>query len=103
VRMLSNLLAPGSQLAFTYFAPAFLANRSTTTRLVRRLVARGGEPWRFAWEPSALPAWLAERGFALESDEQTGELAQRYLPPEFARRVELDHRRIAVAGRSARA
>jgi methyltransferase (TIGR00027 family) len=101
VRMMGDLLAPGSQLAFTYFAPAFLENPSTTTRLVRKLVAHRGEPWRFAWEPSALPGWLKDRGFALESDDQTGELAGRYLPEEFARRVELDHRRIAVARRGA--
>jgi methyltransferase (TIGR00027 family) len=90
-------LAPGSVLVFTYFTPAFLAHASLMTRLVRRRVARGGEPWRFGWEPSALPSWLAARGFVLESDDDIGTLAARFLPPEFASRLKGDSRRVAVA------
>jgi hypothetical protein len=45
-------------------------------------------------------ARLKARGFVFESDEQTGELARRYLPPDFARRMQLDHGRIAVARRA---
>ncbi len=99
VAMLRALLAPGSTLAFTYFTRARLERPSLGTRFLRRFVARGGEPWRFGWEPRELAPWLHQRGFALERDDETAALGQTYLPPEFSRRLVPDQRRIAVARR----
>jgi methyltransferase (TIGR00027 family) len=99
VAMLRALLAPGSTLAFTYFTRARIEKPSMKTRVLRRVVAHGGEPWRFGWEPSELAPWLSERGFRLERDDETAALGQAYLPADLARRLRMDQRRIAVARR----
>jgi methyltransferase (TIGR00027 family) len=99
--MLADLLAPGSVVAFTYFAKAFLAAPGWRDRLMRRFVASHGEPWIFGWEPDRLPAWLAPRGFALEHDDSTVALAARWLPPDLVARLKEDQRRIALARRNA--
>ncbi len=97
--MLAELLAPGSAVAFTYFAKGLLAAPGWRDRLMRRFVARRGEPWVFGWEPGRLPAWLAVRGFALEHDDSTVSLAARWLPRDLAARLQEDQRRIALARR----
>jgi methyltransferase (TIGR00027 family) len=97
VAMLRELLAPGSTLALTYFGRERLDRPSVRTRLVQRFVARQGEPWTFGWKPSELAAWMQERGFALESDDDSSDLAHEYLPADFAKRVKIEHRRIAIA------
>jgi methyltransferase (TIGR00027 family) len=103
--LLRDLLPAGSVLAFTYFGLGLIARPSARTRLLMRALARGGEPWRWGWEPAALPSWLAARGFTLRSDEGTAALGARWLPPELARRLREDSsheaRRIAVAERRA--
>jgi methyltransferase (TIGR00027 family) len=98
-RMLADLLAPGSIVAFTYFSKAFLAAPRWRDRLMRQFVASHGEPWIFGWEPERLPAWLAARGFALERDDSTLALAGQWLPPHLAARLKEDQRRIALACR----
>jgi methyltransferase (TIGR00027 family) len=90
--MLADLLAPGSVVAFTYFAKGLLASPARRDRLMRQFVASHGEPWIFGWEPDRLPAWLATRGFALEHDDSTAALAARWLPPDMAARVKEDQR-----------
>jgi methyltransferase (TIGR00027 family) len=100
VAMLRELLTPRSTLALTYFGRERLENPSVGMRIVRRFVARQGEPWRFGWSPRELPGWLEERGFALERDDDTADLARQYLPAEFARRLVIEHRRIAIARRA---
>jgi O-methyltransferase involved in polyketide biosynthesis len=100
VAMLRTLLAPGSTLALTYFGRERLERPSLGTRLVHRLVRRHGEPWRFGWDPAELPAWMTERGFHVERDEDTATFAQEYLPERFARRIGLEHRRIALVRRA---
>jgi methyltransferase (TIGR00027 family) len=97
--MLKELLAPGSVVAFTYFSLERLRSRRLRERFFRHFVARGGEPFRFGWEPGTLPAWLSARGFALERDDTMGVLAKRWLPERFAAFLEGDLRRIAVATR----
>jgi methyltransferase (TIGR00027 family) len=97
--MLADLLAPGSVVAFTYFAKGLLASPARRDRLMRRFVASHGEPWIFGWEPDRLPAWLAARGFALEHDHSTAVLAARWLPPDLAARVKEDQRRVVLARR----
>jgi methyltransferase (TIGR00027 family) len=98
--VLADLLAPGSAVAFTYFAKGLLASPARRDRLMRRFVASHGEPWIFGWEPDQLPAWLAARGFALEHDDSTAALAARWLPPDLAARVKEDQRRIVLARRA---
>jgi len=97
--MLRELLANGSVLAFTYFSLDGLRAMSLSERLIRHVVARAGEPWRFGWEPSSLLSWLSARGFALEHDDTTATLAARCLPKEFAAKLRRDQRRIALATR----
>jgi methyltransferase (TIGR00027 family) len=97
--MLADLLAPGSAVAFTYFAKGLLASPARRDLLMRRFVARHGEPWIFGWEPHQLPAWLAARGFTLEHDDSTTALAALWLPPDLVARVKEDQRRIALARR----
>jgi methyltransferase (TIGR00027 family) len=99
--MLADLLAPGSAVAFTYFAKDLLAAPGWRDRLMRQFVARHGEPWIFGWEPEQLPAWLAARGFALEHDDSTVTLAARWLPPDLVARLKENQRRIALARRAA--
>jgi methyltransferase (TIGR00027 family) len=98
-RMLADLLAPGSAVAFTYFSKAFLAAPGWRDRLMRQFVASHGEPWIFGWDPDRLPAWLAAWGFALEHDDSTLALAAQWLPPYLAARLKEDQRRIALARR----
>jgi methyltransferase (TIGR00027 family) len=79
--------AIGSTLAFTYFDRARLERPRAGWRALSRLVAARGEPYRFGWAPSELPAWLAARGFALESDRDARALADALLPQKHARRI----------------
>jgi len=97
--MLQELLCPGSVLAFTYFALGASGLPTLDQRLTKRFVAQAGEPWRFGWETVSLPAWLRQRGFTLQSDDATAALGERWLPPDLAKRVKPDQRRIAVAVR----
>jgi methyltransferase (TIGR00027 family) len=97
--MLADLLAPGSVVAFTYFAKALLSAPARRDRMMRQFVASHGEPWIFGWEPDRLPAWLAAHGFALEHDDSTAALAARWLLPDLAAKVKEDRRRIALARR----
>jgi methyltransferase (TIGR00027 family) len=97
--MLAGLLAPGSAVAFTYFARDFLSAPRWRDRLMRQFVARHGEPWIFGWEPDRLPAWLAAHGFTLERDDSAVALAARWLPQDLASRLRDAQRRIALARR----
>jgi methyltransferase (TIGR00027 family) len=99
--MLADLLAPGSAVAFTYFANDLFVAPAWRDWLMQRFVASRGEPWVFGWEPDRLPAWLAARGFTLEHDDTTAALAARWLPPDLATRLREDRRRIALARRVA--
>jgi len=100
--MLADLLAPGSVVAFTYFARAMLSAPGWRDRMMRQFVARHGEPWVSGWDPGALGGWLAARGFALEHDASTVAIAERVVPAGLACRLREDHRRIALARRSER-
>jgi methyltransferase (TIGR00027 family) len=97
--MLADVLAPGSAVAFTYFAKGLLAAPGWRNWLMRHFVARHSEPWIFGWDPDQLPAWLAARGFALEHDDSTMALAAQWLPGDLAVRLKEDQRRIALARR----
>ena len=71
------MIAPGSPIAFTYMERALLEGRSRDAARQRRAVSLVGEPFRFGFEPSALPAWLDARGFRLERDESSAAVASR--------------------------
>jgi methyltransferase (TIGR00027 family) len=97
VAAIARLGGPGSRLVFTYFEAARLTRPPPRIRLLTALVGAIGEPFRFGWEPAALPGWLAARGFALESDRTDVELAAALLPPRDASRVRREGRHVAVA------
>jgi methyltransferase (TIGR00027 family) len=80
VATVKALSAPGSQFAVTYFDRAWIEKPPLRARVVRQFVARMGEPFKFGWEPSELPRWLDERGWALRWDRTDLELAARLLP-----------------------
>jgi methyltransferase (TIGR00027 family) len=75
--------AAGSPLVFDYKEKARVAAPRGPMRLVSRAVRGIGEPHIFGWDPPALPAWLRERGFALESDRSARQLAEQ-LAPQWA-------------------
>ncbi|MBX3187512.1 MAG: SAM-dependent methyltransferase [Labilithrix sp.] len=91
--------APRSVLAMTYFDRVRLVDPSPIHRLARAIVGAVGEPFRFGWDPPALPAWLDARGFDVERDDDLADLAGRLLPPSFARRVDRGTTRVALARR----
>ncbi len=97
VRAIAAYSAPGSTLAMTYMTAARLARPSVGTRAVRALVGSVGEPWVWGWEPAALPAWLAARGFGAVDDVDLADASRALLPSEFAMRT--DGRRVAMADR----
>jgi len=92
--------AATSQLAMTYQAKVPGEKPSLAARMVQLAVARLGEPFRWGWDPAALPAYLEERGFALADDVSTPEAAQALLPPDLAGAISRTHHgRVALAER----
>ncbi len=90
--------APGAQLAMTYVSRRKSRRPSITTAAIKAVVARIGEPWRWSWDPAELPAYLAQRGFALERDVTMADAGRELLPAKFAAQVVDPERRIALAG-----
>ncbi len=89
-----------SQLAMTYQGKAPGQKSSLAARMVQAAVARLGEPFKWSWDPAALPEYLEERGFALAEDVSTPEAATQLLPPELANAISsTDHSRVALAER----
>jgi methyltransferase (TIGR00027 family) len=95
------LSAPRSPFVFQYLDQHSVDHPSLRLRVLGALIARLGEPIRFGWEPSELPAWLDARGFALVSDRTDDDLAHALLPPRYAHPREGHLRHIAVAERRA--
>lgn len=91
---------PTSQLAMTYQAKPPGQKPSLAARAVQLFAARLGEPFKWGWDPAALPAYLADRGFALADDVSTPEAATSLLPADLARTISrTDHSRVALAER----
>ncbi len=89
-----------SQLAMTYQGKTPGQKLSLAARVVQAAVARLGEPFKWSWDPAALPEYLAERGFAVADDVSTPEAATQLLPPELASSISsADHSRVALAAR----
>ncbi|HEY0483653.1 MAG TPA: SAM-dependent methyltransferase [Kofleriaceae bacterium] len=99
LRAIAAWSAAGSELALTYMTRTRLT-RSLAVRVVRTVVQRLGEPFRFGWEPDELPGYLAERGFALTSDVSAVDAAHRLLPPDLASQI-VQTDRVAIARRTA--
>ncbi len=80
--LLAEVLGSGSLVLFTYVDAGMLdgsaafAGAETTMRAVRR----AGEPFTFGFDPALLPAYLAARGFELQSDERVSDVAMRLYP-----------------------
>jgi methyltransferase (TIGR00027 family) len=91
------LSAPGSPLVFTYFERRLLDEPDARAKVIHRFVKRIGEPFRWAWDPTDLPQWLASRHFELEQDRDAGEAAPTLLPPQWARFVPSRGRHCAIA------
>jgi methyltransferase (TIGR00027 family) len=94
------LSAPGSPFAFTYFDRAQIDRPDVRHRVLARFVARVGEPFRFGWDPTELPMWLDDHGFALDWDRTDLELAARLLPEHGHYMRHGGFRHIALASRS---
>ena len=97
------LSAPGSTFAFTYLDRTAIDRPPLRLHLVRVLLARLGEPFRFGWDPLELPAWTAARGFTLVSDRTDAALARELLPARFAATYHGGLRHIAVTERAGHA
>jgi methyltransferase (TIGR00027 family) len=80
--LLASVLGAGSLIVFTYVDAGLLdgsadfAGAETTMRAVRRV----GEPFTFGFVPSQLPAYLADHGLELLSDERVADAARRFYP-----------------------
>lgn len=93
---LRALSSPGSVLVFTYIEQRGLKGEKVLSRLVASL----GEPFKFGWEPQALPAFMHARGFTMRSDESMTDLSKRMLPARYHRLLDNGTRHVAIADRS---
>jgi O-methyltransferase involved in polyketide biosynthesis len=79
VRAVAEYSGEGSWFALTYLDERAIHAPRGDAKLTATLVSRVGEPYRFGFKPELVPRWLAERGFALLSDETDAALVERYL------------------------
>jgi len=91
--------AAGSRLALTYFNRTRIDRPSIATRALKVVVGAVGEPWKWGWDPAALPDWMAGRGFEVERDVSLADAARALLPGSLARRVDDPGRRVAIVAR----
>ena len=101
VRRLATLTAPRSRIVFTYLDRDTLPGRVDVpgARATATAVRGVGEPFRFGFDPAALPSYLGQRGFDLLEDVTAAELAVRYLHPLGRRPVATPFFHIALAAR----
>jgi methyltransferase (TIGR00027 family) len=85
VGALRGLSAPGSQLVLSYLDRACIDRPRMERRLVARVAAMKGEPFRFGWFPAQLPGWFSDRGFDLLWDRDGADIAKDLLPLRWAR------------------
>jgi methyltransferase (TIGR00027 family) len=93
--------APGSALAIDYLPKSRMTAHSLATRVVSAMVQRLGEPFKFGWDPEALPGYLEARGFDLVRDVAIVDAARTLLPPGLAAQVVRSDSRVAFARASA--
>ena len=102
-RTLARVLAPGSQLIFSYVHQGAL-DGSVAFREARRWkssVRSSGEPFLFGFHPGALADYLRPRGFALLSNVSTAQAARSYCEPLRRSEPGSELYRIAAAQRIA--
>jgi len=82
-RYIARSAPAGSQMVFTYIHRTILDGSATFAGAGRTLatVKRSGEPYRFGFEPEALPQYLEERDLTLIEDVGPGAYRERYLDP----------------------
>jgi len=98
VRTVRAYAAPGSLLGFTYAELHTIHRPRGWERVDQWFIARAGEPFRFGFDPAAVPAFLHERGFALQSDQSLAAFAAEKLPRRYQRYLGALHiRHVAVA------
>ena len=89
--------ATGSMVGVTYFdRERVLKGKREGACGLRTMVARVGEPWKFGWDPHGLGAWMGDNHYELVENYAEAELAQRYLPAEFAQMVRTGGRHFAL-------
>ncbi len=99
VHAIAAYSAPGSWLAMTYLARSAVQRPRGDAKLTAALVSRVGEPYRFGFEPEALPAWLQAHGFKLRTDDTDQVLATRHLPTRYESWFARGERHIALGER----
>jgi methyltransferase (TIGR00027 family) len=79
---IGRLAGPGGVLVFTYIDAGVLDGTVSFPEARRWLgnVRRAGEPWIFGLVPGQVAGFLADRGFALESDVSTEQAGERWFP-----------------------
>ena len=100
--MLADIMAPRSQLIFTYVHRGAL-DGSVAFREAQRWkssVNSTGEPFIFGFDPAALADYLQPRGFALVRDVSTAEASQAYCAPIRRREPGSELYRVAAARRA---
>jgi methyltransferase (TIGR00027 family) len=78
--LLSGICSPASRLIFTYVDGRALDGSIDfeETRRWKSWVRLNGEPFVFGFHPDRLESYLGQRGFILDSDRSTAEVARRY-------------------------
>jgi methyltransferase (TIGR00027 family) len=99
IRALSELLAPGSLLAFTYIHSGLIDGsvRFKWADRVARRVAGEGEPWIWGMDPGRMPSYIAGRGFDLLEDLGADQYRARYWGAEGRRMKGFSFYRVALA------
>ena len=87
VRAVRAYSSRGSELALTYFTRDLIDRPDPIRRLMAAVVRRGGEPFRFGWDPAELGTFFDARGFALAKDVSIADEAERMLPRAWSRGV----------------
>ena len=77
---IADSVAAGSPVVFTYVDVAMIDGTGSFdgAEQSKRRVGRQGEPFTFGLDPSAVPAFLHERGFELVADVAVPALVKRY-------------------------
>ena len=102
VALLSGLCAQGSRVVFTYVDGRALDGsvRFAEAKRWGSWVRANGEPFVFGFRPDELGPYLADRGFHLDSDRTTAEVARGYAATLGRHELGSELYRVAVATRT---
>jgi methyltransferase (TIGR00027 family) len=101
--LLSHICSEGSRLIFTYVDARALDGsiEFDEARRWKSWVRFNGEPFIFGFHPGEIAAYLGGRGFRLDSDRTTAQVAQDYATSPGRIELGSDLYRVAVATRTA--